>query len=200
MRKFHSFRNSCPEPGIKINVSSFLAAQPRASICESVEYAEVGTVLLMSPRCCFSSEDEQGFAPQELLCLCETNTFFISFYVRMLVLTLALHTVCHVTGGVSIFQKKSLQHVSQRKGHLCSGLGTAGGGDSSGFLSLGLPHSSCLTSKREEATTVPPAAAHSTARRLYTTSPDITSPWKHVPATLHSGFLPPCLCRREAWS
>lgn len=87
MRKFQGFQSSCPEPGKKINVSflffffSFLEAQPRASICESVECAEIGTVLLTRLCCCFSS-DEQGLVllePQELLCLCQTNTFFISF-------------------------------------------------------------------------------------------------------------------------
>lgn len=147
MRKFQGFQSSCPEPGIKINVSSisFLAALPRAGVCGSVEYAEIGMVLLTSLCCCFSSDDEQGlvlFESQELLCLCQTNTFFISFSAHMLVLTLALHTVCQVTGGTSVFQEKSLRHVSQRKGYLCSSLRTAGGGDSSGFLSLGLPHSS----------------------------------------------------------
>lgn len=98
----------------------------------------------------------------------------------MLVLTLALHTVCHVTGGARVFQKKSLRHVSQRKGHLCSSLGTAGGGDSSGSLSLGLPRSSYLTSKREEATTGPPSVATELKQAL-----------PH--STTHGGCIPPHL-------
>lgn len=48
-----------------------------------------------------------------------------------------------------IFQRKSCGNSCQGKGHLSSGPRTAGLGDSSGFLSLGLCCSSYSTSKRE---------------------------------------------------
>lgn len=159
------FQQHSPEP-----VSVSLLNMQKQARCSSQGFA---AALVLMSKDWFSLSHKNFFA----------FAFFISFQVHMLVLTLALHTVCHVTGGARVFYKESLRHVSQRKGHLCSSLGTAGGGDSSGFLSLGLPHSSQLTSKRKEATTGSPSVAtelkhtlpHSTTRRLYYTSPDITS-------------------------